>query len=112
MRNLYSMTKNVDAIRRLLCRLTARSATYPWSDYPAPIVRNASVARDRDGTLGHFSCAILAPRRRPTLESPSEDPQDVRFRRLAWISILSNERRIGGSLNSSLCHSQRFQASA
>jgi len=44
--NLYSMTKNVDAIRRLFSALNNRVGNLPsmpgiFPDYPAPIVRNA-----------------------------------------------------------------------
>jgi putative SOS response-associated peptidase YedK len=44
--NLYSMTKNVDAIRRLFAALNNRVGNLPsmpgiFPDYPAPIVRNA-----------------------------------------------------------------------
>jgi putative SOS response-associated peptidase YedK len=44
--NLYSMTKNVDAIRRLFGALNSRVGNLPsmpsiFPDYPAPIVRNA-----------------------------------------------------------------------
>jgi putative SOS response-associated peptidase YedK len=51
--NLYSMTKNVDAIRRLFRVEPANDRTgnmphlpdiYP--DYPAPIVRNGSGGRE------------------------------------------------------------------
>jgi putative SOS response-associated peptidase YedK len=45
--NLYSMTKNVDAIRRLFGALNSRVGNLPsmpgiFPDYPAPIVRNAA----------------------------------------------------------------------
>ncbi|MBR0827223.1 SOS response-associated peptidase family protein [Bradyrhizobium manausense] len=45
--NLYSMTKNVDAIRRLFDALNNRVGNLPsmpgiFPDYPAPIVRNAA----------------------------------------------------------------------
>jgi putative SOS response-associated peptidase YedK len=44
--NLYSMTKNVDAIRRLFGALNSRVGNLPsmpgiFPDYPAPIVRSA-----------------------------------------------------------------------
>src|SRR5258708_12094953 len=43
--NLYSMTKNVDAIRRLFAALNSRVGNLPsmpgiFPDYPAPLVRN------------------------------------------------------------------------
>jgi putative SOS response-associated peptidase YedK len=49
--NLYSMTKNVDAIRRLFGALNSRVGNLPsmpgiFPDYPAPIVRNASDGRE------------------------------------------------------------------
>jgi putative SOS response-associated peptidase YedK len=49
--NLYSMTKNVDAIRRLFAALNSRVGNLPsmpsiFSDYPAPIVRNATDGRE------------------------------------------------------------------
>jgi putative SOS response-associated peptidase YedK len=49
--NLYSMTKNVDAIRRLFGSLNSRVGNLPsmpgiFPDYPAPIVRNASDGRE------------------------------------------------------------------
>jgi putative SOS response-associated peptidase YedK len=49
--NLYSMTKNVDAIRRLFVALNSRVGNLPsmpgiFPDYPAPIVRNASGGRE------------------------------------------------------------------
>lgn len=45
--NLYSMTKNVDAIRRLFGALNSRvgnllSMPGIFPDYPAPIIRNAA----------------------------------------------------------------------
>jgi putative SOS response-associated peptidase YedK len=48
--NLYSMTKNVDAIRRLFAALNSRVGNLPsmpgiFPDYPAPIVRNATDGR-------------------------------------------------------------------
>jgi putative SOS response-associated peptidase YedK len=49
--NLYSMTKNVDAIRRLFGALNSRVGNLPsmpgiFPDYPAPIVRNADEGRE------------------------------------------------------------------
>jgi putative SOS response-associated peptidase YedK len=49
--NLYSMTKNVDAIRRLFGALNSRVGNLPsmpgiFPDYPAPIVRDASDGRE------------------------------------------------------------------
>ena len=49
--NLYSMTKNVDAIRRLFGALNSRVGNLPsmpgiYPDYPAPIVRNAADGRE------------------------------------------------------------------
>jgi putative SOS response-associated peptidase YedK len=49
--NLYSMTKNVDAIRRLFSALNSRVGNLPsmpgiFPDYPAPIVRNAPEGRE------------------------------------------------------------------
>lgn len=49
--NLYSMTKNVDAIRRLFNALNSRVGNLPsmpgiYPDYPAPVVRNADGARE------------------------------------------------------------------
>jgi putative SOS response-associated peptidase YedK len=49
--NLYSMTKNVDAIRRLFDALNSRVGNLPsmpgiFPDYPAPIVRNAADGRE------------------------------------------------------------------
>lgn len=49
--NLYSMTKNVDAIRRLFGALNSNVGNLPsmpgiFPDYPAPIVRNASDGRE------------------------------------------------------------------
>lgn len=49
--NLYSMTKNVDAIRRLFGALNSRVGNLPsmpgiFPDYPAPIVRNATEGRE------------------------------------------------------------------
>jgi putative SOS response-associated peptidase YedK len=49
--NLYSMTKNVDAIRRLFAALNSRVGNLPsmpgiFPDYPAPIVRNAPDGRE------------------------------------------------------------------
>lgn len=49
--NLYSMTKNVDAIRRLFGAVNSRVGNLPsmpgiFPDYPAPIVRNASDGRE------------------------------------------------------------------
>ncbi|WP_334361272.1 MULTISPECIES: SOS response-associated peptidase [unclassified Bradyrhizobium] len=49
--NLYSMTKNVDAIRRLFGALNSRVGNLPsmpgiYPDYPAPIIRNASDGRE------------------------------------------------------------------
>ena len=49
--NLYSMTKNVDAIRRLFDALNNRVGNLPsipgiFPDYPAPIVRNAADGRE------------------------------------------------------------------
>jgi len=49
--NLYSMTKNVDAIRRLFGALNSRVGNLPtmpgiFPDYPAPIVRNAPDGRE------------------------------------------------------------------
>ena len=49
--NLYSMTKNVDAIRRLFAALNNRVGNLPsmsgiFSDYPAPIVRNTVDGRE------------------------------------------------------------------
>ena len=48
--NLYSMTKNVDAIRRLFDALNSRVGNRPsmpgiFPDYLAPIVRNAADGR-------------------------------------------------------------------
>src|SRR3954469_10772002 len=48
--NLYSMTKNVDAIRQLFGALNSRVGNLPsmpgiFPDYPAPIVRNAAEGR-------------------------------------------------------------------
>jgi putative SOS response-associated peptidase YedK len=45
--NLYSMTKNVDAVRRLFGAMNSRVGNLPslpgiFPDYPAPIVRNAA----------------------------------------------------------------------
>ena len=50
--NLYSMTKNVDAIRRLFGALNSRVGNLPsmpgiFPDYPAPIVRNGAEGRER-----------------------------------------------------------------
>ncbi|MGY4408722.1 hypothetical protein ACVWW4_000458 [Bradyrhizobium sp. LB7.1] len=49
--NLYSMTKNVEAIRRLFGALNSRVGNLPsmpgiFPDYPAPIVRNAEGGRE------------------------------------------------------------------
>jgi hypothetical protein len=49
--NLYSMTKNVDAIRRLFGALNSHVGNLPsmpgiFPDYPAPIVRNAPNGRE------------------------------------------------------------------
>lgn len=49
--NLYSMTKNVDAIRHLFGALNSSVGNLPsmpgiFPDYPAPIVRNASGGRE------------------------------------------------------------------
>lgn len=49
--NLYSMTKNVDAIKRLFGALNSRVGNLPslpgiFPDYPAPIVRNAADGRE------------------------------------------------------------------
>lgn len=49
--NLYSMMKNVDAIRRLFGALNSRVGNLPsmpgiFPDYPAPIVRNAADGRE------------------------------------------------------------------
>jgi putative SOS response-associated peptidase YedK len=49
--NLYSMTKNVDAIRRLFAALNGRVGNLPsmpgiFPDYPAPIVRKAVDGRE------------------------------------------------------------------
>ncbi len=49
--NLYSMTKNVDAIRRLFSALNSRVGNLPsmpgiFPDYQAPIVRNAAEGRE------------------------------------------------------------------
>jgi putative SOS response-associated peptidase YedK len=49
--NLYSMTKNVDAIKRLFGALNSGVGNLPslpgvFPDYPAPIVRNASDGRE------------------------------------------------------------------
>lgn len=49
--NLYSMTKNVDAIRRLFNALNSKVGNLPsmpgiFPDYPAPIVRNGAEGRD------------------------------------------------------------------
>jgi putative SOS response-associated peptidase YedK len=49
--NLYSMTKNVDAIRKLFGALNSRVGNLPslpgiFPDYPAPIVRNAADGRE------------------------------------------------------------------
>lgn len=49
--NLYSMTKNVDAIRRLFGALNSHVGNLPslpgiFPDYPAPIVRNAAGGRE------------------------------------------------------------------
>jgi putative SOS response-associated peptidase YedK len=49
--NLYSMTKNVDAIRQLFGALNSRVGNLPsmpglFPDFPAPIVRNAADGRE------------------------------------------------------------------
>lgn len=49
--NLYSMTKNVDAIRQLFGALNSRVGNLPsmpgiFPDYPAPIARNAADGRE------------------------------------------------------------------
>jgi putative SOS response-associated peptidase YedK len=49
--NLYSMTKNVDAIRRLFGALNSRVGNLPsmagiFPDYPAPVVRNGGGGRE------------------------------------------------------------------
>ena len=49
--NLYSMTKNVDAIKQLFGALNSRVGNLPslpgiFPDYPAPIVRNALHGRE------------------------------------------------------------------
>ena len=49
--NLYSMTTNVDAIRRLFNALNSRVGNLPsmpgiYPDYPAPVVRNADGGRE------------------------------------------------------------------
>lgn len=49
--NLYSMTKNVDAIRRLFGTMNSRVGNLPslpaiFPDYPAPIVRNSAGERE------------------------------------------------------------------
>ncbi|MGL3104927.1 SOS response-associated peptidase [Bradyrhizobium sp. BR 1432] len=49
--NLYSMTKNVDAIRRLFNALNSKVGNLPsmpgiFPDYPAPIVRNDAEVRE------------------------------------------------------------------
>jgi putative SOS response-associated peptidase YedK len=49
--NLYSMTRNVDAIRRLFDALNNRVGNLPsmpgiFPDYPAPIVRNGPDGRE------------------------------------------------------------------
>ena len=49
--NLYSMTKNVEAIRRLFIALNSRVGNLPsmpgiFPDYPAPIVRDAAGGRE------------------------------------------------------------------
>jgi putative SOS response-associated peptidase YedK len=49
--NLYSMTKNVDAIKRLFGAVNSHVGNLPslpgiFPDYPAPIVRNAASGRE------------------------------------------------------------------
>jgi putative SOS response-associated peptidase YedK len=55
--NLYSMTKNVDAIRRLFGAVNSRVGNLPsmpgiFPDYPAPIVRNAN--SERENVMGRW----------------------------------------------------------
>ncbi len=56
--NLYSMTKNVDAIRRLFGALNSSVGNLPsmpgiFPDYPAPIVRNVPDGREVAMALGY-----------------------------------------------------------
>jgi len=63
--NLYSMTKNVEAIRQLFGAMNSQVGNLPslpgiFPDYPAPIVRNATDGlRDRYGALGYADVAGL-----------------------------------------------------
>jgi putative SOS response-associated peptidase YedK len=59
--NLYSMTKNVDAIRRLFGALNSQVGNLPslpgiFPDYLAPIVRNA--AGDREIVMARWGAVI------------------------------------------------------
>jgi hypothetical protein len=81
--NLYSMMKNVNAIRRLFAALNSHVGNLPsmpgiFPDYPTPIVRNA--AEGRDGEMGY---AVVAAR---ALKDAYEHPQRQQhtLEALAW----------------------------
>jgi hypothetical protein len=77
--NLYSMTKNVDAIRRLFKALNSRVGNLPsmpgiFPDYPAPIVRNAPDGREivaaRWGMPSSQRALMDATKKRPRSSKP------------------------------------------
>src|SRR5437016_5006872 len=95
--NLYSMTKNVDAIRRLFSVDASRDRTgnlpslpgiYP--DYPAPIVRNSADGRE----LAMARWGMPTPPK--ALEGKKTDPGVTNIRNVAsphWRAWLGVEHR-------------------
>lgn len=90
--NLYSMTTNVEAIRRLFAALNSRVGNLPsmpgiFPDYSAPIVRNApdgrEIAMARWGMPSSQSALMEATKKRATKLEAKGKPVD--FKELLWM---------------------------
>jgi putative SOS response-associated peptidase YedK len=110
--NLYSMTKNVDAIRRLFGAINSHVGNLPsmpgiFPDYPAPIVRNAAGEREivmaRWGMPSSpFTLMESAKRRAAKLEAKGQPVYFKELLRLEPDSGVTNIR------NTSSKHWQRW----
>jgi hypothetical protein len=120
--NLYSMTKNADAIRRLFAALNSRVGNLPsmpgiFPDYPAPIVRNAPDGREiamagrstamsvRNRRGGICSSAMIpAPSFRGQLPMAAHGPHRPVCERGR---LLAHPSRLAGSRRNRLCKIKR-----
>jgi len=105
--NLYSMTKNVDAIRRLFGALNSRVGNLPsmpgiFPDYPAPIARNGADSREivtaRWGMPSSRQALMNATKKRAQKLEAKGKPVDFKeLLRLEPDSGTTNIRNVGSA---------------